>query len=308
MLYRKWSPKHDLDNFNLQIVAQPCIQMEMFQQLHGSPLGSHLGQKKTLAKIRERVYWPGIKADVKLFCQECVPCALAKGSPGHRVKLKPMTMGCYNERVALDLCGPFPEAPDGSIYVLVLAEYFSKYILLIPTKSKTAMEAADATVNKYINVFGTPRTLHSDQAAEYNSELFREMCKLLHFHKTRTSPHHPMAGGQVERMNRTMLQMLKTLVCEDRSDWVDFLPFLQMAYNSTPHESTGFSPNLLTFGRELDLPADLLYGSPPRQRNRFMCHYEYVIWLRHSMQRACDLARKNLKQAAVRMKRNFDGK
>ena len=159
-----------------------------------------------------RFYWPGCKAQLKMWCRECVPCAKAKGSPCHRARLKPMTTGSFNERAAIDLCGPFPEANDGSLYMMVITEHFSKYVILVPMKTKTAQEAANAIVNRYITVYGAPLSLHSDQAAEYNYALFSVMCRLLHIDKTRSSPHHPSGDGQAERTFRSMLSMLKCLV------------------------------------------------------------------------------------------------
>ena len=307
VLYRRWPLKHDVKQSCLQLVAPPGIQNDIFEQLHGSPLGGHLGITKTIAKVRDRFYWPGSKTDLTLWCKSCERCALAKGSPGHRAKLKPMPVYSFNQRVALDICGPMPES-NGYVYVLVLCDYFTKYIQLIPTRSHTALECADAIVNNWITLFGAPRSLHSDQAAEFEGQLFKEMCKLLGMKKSRTSPHHPAGDGLCERANRSMLQMLRTLVNENRDDWYDMLPFIGMAYRSSVQESTGCTPNMMVFGREVDLPVDLQYGAPPRQEVRYRCVSEYVRWLRHSIQKAHELARKNLKKAIKRQKRNYDSK
>ena len=138
------------------------------------------------------------------------------------------------------------------------------------------------------------------------AETLREMCWLLGVEKTRTVSYYPQSDGMVERFNRTMQQMLKTLVSEARDDWDDHLPYLTMAYRSTCHETTGCTPSLLMLGREISLPLDLMFGDPPRQASRYSCPVEYVQWLRKTLQKAYERAQKHTRVAALRQKQNYD--
>ena len=61
--------------------------------------------------------------------------------------------------------------------------------------------------------------IHSDQGPEFESHLFKYMCKLLGIEKTRTVPYNPKSDGMVERHNRTIQQMLAMFVNENRNDW-----------------------------------------------------------------------------------------
>jgi hypothetical protein len=56
--------------------------------------------------------------------------------------------------------------------------------------------------------------------------------------------------------------MLGKVVCENQKDWCELLPFVMAAYRASRQESTGFSPNFLTFGREVRAPVDLVLGRP----------------------------------------------
>ena len=100
--------------------------------------------------------------------------------------------------------------------------------------------------------------LHTDQGRNFESDVFKEITKILGIKKTRTTPYHPPSDGMVERMNRTLRNILSKLVNERKDDWGMWLPQALLSYRSTVHSLTGFSPHSLMFGRETRLPIDLV--------------------------------------------------
>ena len=84
------------------------------------------------------------------------------------------------------------------------------------------------------------------------------MCDLLKIVKTRTTPYRTSANGQVERINRTILQILRCFIRGQQEDWGLHLATIGMAIRSTVNRQTGFTPNFLMLGREVLHPIDLM--------------------------------------------------
>ena len=133
----------------------------------------------------------------------------------------------------------------------------------ISNQESRSYNIARKLVDELFCRFSPPEQLHSDQGRQFESELIKEICKLLEIRKSRTTPYHPQGNGIVERFNRTLLDMLATTAHNHPSDWDLYIRKVCLAYNSSIHSSTGFSPFFLMFGREVKLPIDLMYGSNP---------------------------------------------
>ena len=96
-------------------------------------------------------------------------------------------------------------------------------------------------VDEIICRYGVPECIHSDQGANFRSEVIQAICTLLGMNHTRTSAYHLMGNGQVERFNRTFEAMLSKMVKENQQDWDSQLPKALFAYRTSIHESTGFT-------------------------------------------------------------------
>ena len=144
--------------------------------------------------------------------------------------------------------------------------------------------------------FGMPSVIHSDQGREFENKVMHELCLLGGSHKTKTTPYHPESDGLVERFNRTLLMMLAMFAGEHKDDWDDLLPPVMMAYRSSVHESTGFSPYRLMFGEECMLPMDI--GLPRRQPDLTEdISSPYAVWVKDSLEVAFDQVRRHSGQA-----------
>ena len=147
-------------------------------------------------------------------------------------------------------------------------DYFTKWPEAFALPNQEAGVVAKAFVEEFACRYGIPPELHTDQGRNFESQLLKEVCRLLEIRKTRTPPLRPQSDGMVERFNRTLVQQLTFFTATNQEGWDEHLPYLLMAYRASQHGSTACSPALLMYGRELRSPVDLLCGSTPERLDR----------------------------------------
>ncbi|KRX12228.1 Gypsy retrotransposon integrase-like protein 1, partial [Trichinella nelsoni] len=214
----------------LQVVPRRNIP-EVLKAVHNHPTGGHLGVAKTLARVRQRFYWPQQREDVEDWCRACQTCA-ARAAPTKRLQA-PMQIhpvGQPFQRVGMDLVGPLEETLRGNRYILVVCDYFSKWPEAFPLPDAEADTVATALVNGIFCRYGAPETLHSDQGRNFEAGVIAEVCRLFGIAKTRTTAYHPQSDGMVERMNRTLIDMLAKVSIDQPEDWDVHLDRVLLAY------------------------------------------------------------------------------
>ena len=175
-----------------QLVVPQSLRREVFEQVHGSPTCGHFGVKKTLARIREQFFWPSCRQSVEEWCRNCKQCQVSK-RPGkkHKGPVKQFNVGAPLERVALGILGPLPTSKRGNKYILIVDDYFTKWVEAYPLQDQRAETIAMVFVREFVSRFGVPLQLHSDQGRNFESVLFNDVCNLLGMDKTCTTALYP---------------------------------------------------------------------------------------------------------------------
>ena len=297
LLYREMSDNEEVVR---QLVLPEIYREQVLTSLHNE-LG-HPGKDRTTSLVRDRFYWPAYTADVASHVAKCERCLRNKSSTNIRSPLVNITSRYPLELVCTDFLKV--DACKGGIQnILVITDHFTKFSVAVPTKNQTAKTTADVLLNNFIYPYGIPTKLLSDQGANFESAVIKELCQMLNIDKLKTSIYHPQCNGISERYNRTLLSMLSTLEDSKKANWKDHISALCFAYNATKHESTKFSPFELMFNRKAVLPIDMKFQLVDDKITN-----DYVTELKHRIQTVQDIANKHLQRARDIQKHNYDKK
>jgi len=191
--------------------------------------------------------------DVENFCKSCHSCQIV--SPfEHPEPMHPTTLPTDAWKdLAINYLGPFPNGKN----ILVVIDYYSRFIEAIITTSTTASTTIEILEEIFCR-FGYPDSLRADQAPQFSGTEIREYCHQNGIRLVSNTPRWPQANGEVERQNRSIMKVLKIAHSENQ-DMQKALNTYLLAYRSTPHTITGFTPAKLMFNREIRDKLPTLY-------------------------------------------------
>ncbi len=173
------------------VVAPKMISSCIFQACHHHKLAGHQWVVHTQALIKRRFYWPSMQKAIESWCQRCTVCGKCKSAARGHSQLQQHTYGASNDRVSVDLMGPFKTTQNSNDYIVFMQDHFTKWVEGRAICGKEALTVADAVVQDWILKHGTLVTLHSDRGKEFTAVLHQEVCDLLRIAKTYSTAHRP---------------------------------------------------------------------------------------------------------------------
>ena len=230
-------------------------------EAHEPAFCGHLGTKRTVEAVSRTWWWEGWQADVRAVVASCDVCQRFT----HTTKKQQAPMATIVavrpwEVVTMDfLSGFVPSSPGGWKGCVVICDRFTRMMHVRECGTHpTAKEAARLFVQLVIRGHGIPDKIITDRGTQFESILWQEVMQKLGTKVALASTHHPQTNGLTERMNRTLLGMIRRVCAEQKDQWVEALPLLEFAYNNSQHSATGVSPFQANEGRSPSVPATLL--------------------------------------------------
>lgn len=268
----------------------------------------HMGAERTTALAQERFFWPFMAAEIEHYVTKRCRCLKDKPPARHtRAPMKTITSTAPMELVSIDFLH-LETSSGGYEYILVVVDHFTRFAQAYPTRNKAGKTVAEKLFNDFIPRFGLPARIHHDQGGEFENKLFKELHRLCGVASSRTTPYHPMGNGQVERFNRTLLTMLKTLEKDQKSRWHLHLNKMVHAYNCTKNDATGFSPFFLLFGQTPRLPVDLIFGLENQNQSKSPALAKYAEDFCRALKKAHETAGQTAAREARQNQRRYDQK
>lgn len=256
-LYRRFWDSTDLTEMEMSDPWKRCLpkpsREAVLRENHDAPTAGHLGIARTIVRIAQRYYWPGMFRDIARYVRQCQSCLRFK-TPQQKTPglMRPSINRHPWETVSTDIVGPLPLSSKRSMYLLVFQDRFTKWVECQPVQKATAQVVVRHFYERVITRFGSPKTVISDNGTQYAGKAFNDLLAEWGIRHQYTPAYTPQANP-VERMNKTLKTMIAQFCEGDHRTWDQRIPELMFAINSSRHESTGFSPAYLNFGRELEV-------------------------------------------------------
>jgi len=240
-------------------------------------------------------HWPGMRGDAYKKYAACVTCALVQGQGRQTKPLHSIPVNGPFHCIGMDY-KEMDLSKRGNHYTLVFQDYLTKWpeVYAVPDHKATTVAQWLADV---IWRQGVPAQIIHDRAAEFLSDVLQETAMPM-------SGGHPQTGGMVERLNRTLKQILSKIVSKGGRNWDDLLDLVLFAYWTAPHSSTGETPFSLVYGCDPCVPTSLNFYQPVYTAP--VIETEFARELFQDLKHARKLAQQNIKKAQHQQKQSYD--
>lgn len=286
--------------FIQQLVIPESLKAQILFAFH-TP---HYAFQKQYKNMRQKYFWPNMYSDVKNYTGSCTDCLERKGflqthAPLQRVPIPHRPM----ERLSLDIIGPLPPSQLNHRFILCIIDNFTRYAQFYPIREQTADSIAEKLLD-FIAVHGVPKSILTDQGTNFMSNVMKKLAEKFNIKQLRTTPYRPSTNSINERTHKSLIDCLACVARNNRK-WDKVLKLYALFYNTAFHESLGTNPAYLMFGRNLDLPYDILHTEYHTSNKN-----DYVDRLIPELKQAYEKVRQNLKVAAEKqeMYKNKDAK
>ena len=277
----------------VQIMVPKELRAKILSAAHDKPFSGHMGTRRTLYRLTQSFYWPGVSRDVTKYCKSCEVCLKTK--PKGKTPKAPLQISPVFDRpffkCAIDLIGPLPMSAAKNRFVLTLIDYTTRWVEAAALRDTSTPFICEELLSWFARL-GFPSILLSDGGPQFTSKQMEEVLLNLGISHAVSTPYHPQSNGLCERANATVKSMIKKLSSDNPASWDKLLQCALFAYREVPQETTGFSPFEMVFGSAPRGPLSLLRDTwlVPNVSENSQIAFEFVDKLRKRISYSCQLA------------------
>jgi len=160
----------------------------------------------------------------------------------------------------MDIVGPLPQAKGQVKFLLILTDYFTKWVEAGAFKQVREKEVRYFIWRNIICRFGVPKEIVSENGPQFIGTKITEFFQSWQIKTITSTPYHPVGNGQAESTNKVIINNLKKYLEESKGNWIELLPGVLWVYRTTTKTSIGETPFSLVYGAEALIPVEI--GEP----------------------------------------------
>ncbi|KAM6225037.1 gypsy retrotransposon integrase-like protein 1 [Rhynchocyon petersi] len=220
---------------------------KVLRECHQNDTGTHHGISRTLTLVESGYYWTSVTNDVKQWVYSCQHCQGAKNtviltSRQHLLKVEnPWSI------VTVDLMGPFHISNKSHVYVIIMTDLFTKWVVILPLCDVSASEISKAMTSIFF-LYGPPQKIIMDQRDEFIHQINVELYGL--FGTTQIVISHASQTVDLTESTPSIIKTFLSKYCADHpNNWDDHLSAISFAFNVIHLEPTKNTPYFQMFNR-----------------------------------------------------------
>lgn len=278
----------------------------VLQECHDD--SAHFGIQKTYDKLSLRYFFPGMWQSVVKYVKSCLACQQVKSPPEKPPGLMNSTPSERPwQKVYMDCMGPYPRSSANNQYILVIEDSFTKWVELAALRVISSRVICEQFKKLIVYRYGAPQAVVTDNAKSFVSHEMTQLLSQLGVKHIRTPPYHAQAN-MVERKNKDVKRMLRTYTDARQRNWDIHLQEIAFAANTSVNVSTGFTPAMLNFGRELSPINNTLYNKMSLDNNQQTLPFVPELQARNlrGLKDLYDLVQANQLQSSSRQAKYYD--
>ncbi|VFQ77719.1 unnamed protein product [Cuscuta campestris] len=241
----------------------------LMEEIHKGVCAAHQGPYSISRRtIIQGYFWPTMRKDCEEYVRKCPNCQQFQNIPGRpATNYTPISSVIPFSRWGIDIVGALPKGAGQARSIVVAIDYFTKWVESEPLAGITGRQMIDFVGTNILCRFGVPKQIISDNGTQFEEAEFQDFLKTWGIQHTKVSVAYPQANGQVENVNRTIIDGIKKKLLSEGTKWVDELPRILWTYRTTPRRATGDTPFGLAYGFEARAPAEVVI--PTRRETEY---------------------------------------
>ena len=165
--------------------------------------------------------------------------------------------------VSMDFVLGLPRTVHHHDSIMVVVDCFSKISHFLPcSKTSNATRVALLYFWEVVHLHGLPKSILSDRDVRFTSHFWRTLWSMLGIKLRFSTAYHPQTDGQMEVVNWSLGNLLRSLVGDNLTTWDLFIPHVEFAYNTLANRTTSMSPFEVAHGLVPRKPLDLVPVDP----------------------------------------------
>ncbi|NXX99889.1 GIN1 protein, partial [Centropus bengalensis] len=186
----------------------------------------------------------------------CETCQNAEHNKNVSRRARPVKVESPWEVLGLDIHGPFPETSQSNTHILLVTDYFTKWVEAAPLQKKDPVSVAKALATIFYR-FGASKNIYASQSWDFCEEVSRRLCEHWNISQILTPTDPADCTGLDDHSTELLTSSICNVVNEKPSEWDTNLDPVLFDFRTSVNSVTKYTPFFLMFNRYVCLSSEV---------------------------------------------------